>query len=451
MSYSFVTRTAFGDHVLNYVLSEKGHNNAERRNEIVTPINMSKGVSYNRQMRRNWLRASIKHKIQLIQIIQSFSKKEFDPTNPYDIVKANQLGQELVDTHYPGRQALVCTQIDGKGGCVHNHILINDVSMCDGKGCTKEQYFHPNIRKWTDEITEKYTIRDEGENEDDRLTRVDIERRLKEEFLYKDELRIRIINAMDKSLSEQDFFDYLKENGVDVVKRSSKKYGEFYTYELVDLSCVPVDAKLPKHALKSRSYKLGSPYGPKALQEHINTKKRGIEGRFTTDEYLEELRAKMLSDDVSKAEENFVTSADIGFASERYDDVMQTPDIEVMDEITEEKISEIHISKSAYSDSVTEGKTVEIPIETTVQTEPVSTIANNVQLQSDYDSDEEQEDENMNRRKGNKQCIRKKAKKKGVVPKDKDFFDKRSSNLANTGLSEVKNNVVSDEDEREVE
>ncbi len=420
MSYSFVTRTTFGDHVLNYVLSEKGHNNAERRNEIVTPINMSKSVSYNRQMRRYWLRARIKHKIQLLQIIQSFSKKEFDPTNPCDIVKANQLGQELVDTHYPGRQALVCTQIDGKGGCVHNHILINDVSMCDGKGCTKEQYFHPNIRKWTDEITEKYTIRDEGENEGDRLTRVDIERCLKEDFLYKDELRIRILNAMDKSLSEQDFFEHLKENGVDVVKRSSKKYGEFYTYELVDLSCVPVDAKLPKHALKSRSYKLGSPYGPKALQEHIDTKKRGIEGRFTADEYLEELRAKMIFD-------------------------------EVADEITEEEIPEIHISKSADSDSGTEENTVELPMETTVQTEPVSTIANVVQLQSDYDSDEEQEDENMYCHKGNKQRVRKNVKKKGVALKANDFFDKRSSKLAYTWLPEVKDNVVSDEDEREVE
>ncbi len=188
------------------------------------------------------------------------------------------------------------------------------------------------------------------------------------------------------------------------------------------------------------------------MQEHIDTKKRGIEGRFTADEYLEELRAKMLSDDitdVSKAEVNFVTSADIGFASERYDDVMQTPDIEVTDEITEEEISEIHISKSA--DSGTEDNTVELPMETTVQTEPVSTIANVVQLQSDYGSDEEQEDENMYCHKGNKKRVRKNVKKKGVALKANDSFAKRSSKLAYTGLPDVKDNVVSDEDEREVE
>ena len=81
-------------------------------------------------------RARERHKIQIIHVIQSFSKNEFDPKNPEDIQKANLVGQEIVRKHYPGRQALVCTQTDVIGGCVHNHILINDVSMVDNKGCT---------------------------------------------------------------------------------------------------------------------------------------------------------------------------------------------------------------------------------------------------------------------------------------------------------------------------
>jgi len=51
--------------------------------------------------------------------------------------------EELVDKHYPGRQALVCTQIDRVERCVHNHIFINDVSMINGKACDKKQYYHP--------------------------------------------------------------------------------------------------------------------------------------------------------------------------------------------------------------------------------------------------------------------------------------------------------------------
>ena len=68
-----------------------------------------------------------------------------------------------MNEHFKGRQALVCTQIDGKKGYVHNHILINDVSMIDLKGCVKEQYYYKNIEIWTDEITQEYTILDLGE------------------------------------------------------------------------------------------------------------------------------------------------------------------------------------------------------------------------------------------------------------------------------------------------
>lgn len=406
MAVSSVKRRAFGNDALNYVLSEKGHNNAERRNEIVTPINMRKGIPYNQQMNKYWLRASIKHKTQLITIIQSFSKKEFDPTNSYDIEKANQLGQELVDTHYPGRQALVCTQIDGKGGYVHNHILINDVSLIDGKGCEKEQYYHPYISKWTDEITEKYTIRDEGENEGDRLTRADLERRLKKEFLYKDKLRICILNAMDKSMSEQEFFARLKRDGVDVIKKSSKKYGEFYTYELVDLSCIPAGTKLPDHAMKSRSYKLGPKYGPKALQEHIDVCKRAAEGRFTANEYLAELNALMQRDSItemSRAAETSETSVTTKVGTKRYEEA-QASETELKNEITEEKIPQMSCSNSVDSDSATEEETVVIPAEAYVQTEPVPTAVNVIRQQSDDDSDEEKEKKKKVRRKEVKQA-----------------------------------------------
>ncbi len=107
MAYSAVTRTAFGAEALDYVLSEKGHNNALRRNEMVTPINMRSDISYKDQMKKYWFRARINHKTQIIRIIQSFSKKEFDPNDPADILKANELGQEFVDVYYPNRQAPV--------------------------------------------------------------------------------------------------------------------------------------------------------------------------------------------------------------------------------------------------------------------------------------------------------------------------------------------------------
>ena len=162
MPYSRVTRTAFGIEALKYVLNYKAHKGAIKRNEIISPINMSAKKSYYTQLQKVWKKARINHTIQIIRVIQSFSKKEFDPNNPADLQKANELGQELVDTYYPDRQALVCTQIDGKGGYVHNHILISDVSLKDNKGCTNEQYHYMTIRKWTDEIASHYTVLDYG-------------------------------------------------------------------------------------------------------------------------------------------------------------------------------------------------------------------------------------------------------------------------------------------------
>ena len=120
MAYTFIKRDACGYSALHYVIYEHGHNGHEKRNAVLTAINMCRKVPYEIQMNRYWRRARSNHKIQIIAIVQSFSKKEFDPKNKGDILKANQVGQQLVNEHFKGRQALVCTQIDGKKGYVHN-------------------------------------------------------------------------------------------------------------------------------------------------------------------------------------------------------------------------------------------------------------------------------------------------------------------------------------------
>ena len=55
-------------------------------------------------------------------------------------------------------------------------------------------------------------------------------------------------------------------------KKSSKKYGEGYTYELMDLSNVPEGVKVPNRALKARSRKLGDSYGIEALNYVLQLK-----------------------------------------------------------------------------------------------------------------------------------------------------------------------------------
>ncbi|MCM1328027.1 MAG: relaxase/mobilization nuclease domain-containing protein [Ruminococcus sp.] len=265
---TLVNRTANGIAALMYVLNGAGHNGAEFRNRMVTPIYMSEDVLYFEQMNRYWRRARSNHKTQLITIIQSFSLKELDPNNPNDILKANMIGQELVRRHFPGRQALVCTQTDGKGGKVHNHILINDVSMVDRKGCDKNQYHYTSVERWTNEIASEYTIIDTGKKCPEKVTKEEKRYTERGEYCFITDIKNRVEKAMESSESEDDFIEKLKSNGVSVKRGKSKTYGDYFTYEL-DVSTVPEGTKPPKCGFKRRSYRMGEDYSPAALEKEI--------------------------------------------------------------------------------------------------------------------------------------------------------------------------------------
>lgn len=287
MPYTSIKRVRNGAAVLDYVLNGEGHDGSGSRNRIVTPIYMNKDIGYRLQMNKYWKRARSNHKVQIISIVQSFSQKEFDRENYEDILKANEIGQALIEEHYPGRQALICTQTDGERGLVHNHILINDVSMIDSKACCRFQYHHTYVAPWTDEIAARYTIPDFGEEPSEKLTHAEHAMQKRDEKPYKTEIRKRVLKAMKSCSSEEDFFRKLSASGVNTVKKYSKKHSEHFVYELVDTSTIPADEKLPNHKLRARSYKMGEDYGPKALKEHLEIYERVvIRSEFTGfDEY----------------------------------------------------------------------------------------------------------------------------------------------------------------------
>lgn len=309
--FTSVRRTSDGVSVTTYVLDGTGHNGAEFRNRMVTPIYMSESVSYLEQMNRYWRRARSNHKTQLITIIQSFSLKELDPNNPNDILKANMIGQELVRRHFPGRQALVCTQTDGKGGKVHNHILINDVSMIDNKGCDKNQYHHSSIKEWSDKIASEYINLDSGEKCPEKVT--ETERRLAErgEYCFITDIKNRVEKAMVNSESEDDFIEKLKSNGVSVKRGKSKTYGDYFTYEL-DVSTVPEGTKPPKCGFKRRSYRMGEDYSPAALEKEIErvrkTSRTSVDTFSTFSMKTSPTFASLSEENVRVSEEKVITS-----------------------------------------------------------------------------------------------------------------------------------------------
>lgn len=278
MAYSRVTRTAFGRDALAYAAGHgTGHNQNEHRNVHIGYVNLLPGIDTADQMEVYWNRARKNHKTQVLRIVQSFSRKELNPKNEYHLLWANQIGQKFVKKYYPNRQAVVFTQIDGKSGLVHNHVIVSDTDMVSCKGCEKEQYHFPKVKEWTNEIAGQYFELDSGVQQvEDKTTQTERHKREIGEYVWKDDLKERITSAMVSAESEQEWLQNLVRTGVNVEVHDSKKRGRYYTYELVDTSQFPAGKKIPQN-LKSRSYKLGTLYDSDHVQEFFKEKESELE------------------------------------------------------------------------------------------------------------------------------------------------------------------------------
>ncbi len=142
--YSRITAAKDGRDAIRYAEGKGPGQNG--RNILITTINMLPNGKYAKQMAPLWKKARSNHKVQARRIIISFSKKELDPDSEEDVEIANTIVKEFVKTYYPDRQAALFFQNDGKGGCLHCHVVVNDVSITDHKGCTRTQQFYKYVR-----------------------------------------------------------------------------------------------------------------------------------------------------------------------------------------------------------------------------------------------------------------------------------------------------------------
>ena len=274
MAYTSVRKDKSGRAAIAYAEGEsgKGHNGNDVRNQYVGTVNMFPGLPYADQMQPFWNKKRKNHLNEVVVLLQSFSRNEFNPDDPDDIRKASEVGQETVRRFYPGRQAVVFTQIDGKSGLVHNHIYINDVSLETGLACTKEQHKFEVVKQWTNEVTAEFTTLDSGAGKTaDKTTQTERVKREQGKWVWKDDLRDRVREAMSQATDEQSFLDNLSKNGVEVEVKDQKKHGHFYTYTLTDFSRAPEGTVLPKKA-HARSYNLGDAYGYDALEDMLRYK-----------------------------------------------------------------------------------------------------------------------------------------------------------------------------------
>lgn len=272
MAYTRVTRTVNGAGALAYAYGKgKGHNDNQHRNDMIANVNILPGVPTEVQMQKYWNRARANHKTQVIRVVQSFSINELNPDEPSDVLTASMIGQEFAHTYYPDRQAVVFTQTDGKSHLIHNHIIISDTDMTSSKGCDKQQYYQPTLAQWTNEIAGQYFELDFGNAKTmDKTTQTERAKRALGEYVWKDDLKSRITEALNESESEEDWIKNLPAHGVNIEVHDSKKRGKYYTYELMDTDGFG-DKKIPQN-LKSRSYKLGTLYDAEHVQEYFSEK-----------------------------------------------------------------------------------------------------------------------------------------------------------------------------------
>lgn len=267
--YTKITNARHGASAIDYVLQERGHYK-EKRNEYITGVNLmlNGDVSVTEQMEQYWQKASEQNKTQVRRVVISFSEKEFDPENPESILRASELCRDGLAELYPDRQILVCAQSDGRGGKLHIHGLVNNVSMTDNRGLPagKTGFFY--LKKEMNRYMQEHGVElDRGENHG-KMRETQTERAFKDSELYvwKDDLLERVKQAKESATSYEQFIDEL--NNRDIEYDDSRKHN---TFVLTDTERYIQDfGKEPEKALKARGKTLGEEFSKEKLKEHFD-------------------------------------------------------------------------------------------------------------------------------------------------------------------------------------
>lgn len=86
--------------------------------------------------------------VQAYSVIESFGHDELDPDDPDDPdswEKAQQYGRALAADRAPGHPALIATEVNGRSGCVHNHIIVGAVHPETGKSIDSNVFTHSRL------------------------------------------------------------------------------------------------------------------------------------------------------------------------------------------------------------------------------------------------------------------------------------------------------------------
>lgn len=186
--------------------------------------------------------------VQYHHVVQSFHVEE--RVSPE---KVHQLGREFAEKNFKGFEVLIVTHTNEPH--LHNHFLINSVSLETGKK------YHSNVTKMNSlkEFSNNQCLKEgldlsickHGEKAKEFVSAGEYRLRTRGEISWKDEIAKKAIYCRENSVDFKNFQENMKKQGVEVVLR-----GNTVTYHLGDKKC--------------RARRLGTNYEKKGVEEIIN-------------------------------------------------------------------------------------------------------------------------------------------------------------------------------------
>lgn len=105
--------------------------------------------------------------VQAYALVQSFAPDELDPNDPASWERAQELGRALADAQFNGHPALIATEVNGRSGCVHNHIIVGAVHPETGKSIDSNLVTHSRLALAHDRV-----LAEHGHQQRDDMVRV---------------------------------------------------------------------------------------------------------------------------------------------------------------------------------------------------------------------------------------------------------------------------------------
>jgi hypothetical protein len=222
-------------------------NPEKTRKDLVSNINLDFSRNIANQMMETHDIYKCKGDRRYYDIVQSFKAGEVTPE------KAHQIGRELAEKYFPGYEVHIATHINTEH--VHNHIIVNSVSLETGRKWDNKDHETREIKELSNKICarEHLSTIDLDKKAEERITHGELRMALRGEESFKIKLRDSILVARENSRSWIEFRDKLKKLGVET--------------RVTDKS---ISYKLPEMGQPIRGKKLGDIYTKGSIEHELN-------------------------------------------------------------------------------------------------------------------------------------------------------------------------------------